>query len=98
MMDQKELQDLSEKIVQAVFLENGDQIVKGLAQGLSWDDGWERTITQAAYNATVVATTRSVQIVLDLLLKTGLFTISEEVTRPHLTVLPGGRHQEGPDK
>lgn len=96
-MDQEQLSQLVEKIVQVAFAENEEFIAKGLANNLDWQDGWERTIGQAVTNTVAVSTKLSVQIVLDLLLKTGIFKISEEVLRPQLTVIRGGADPEPPE-
>ena len=93
-MDRNQLNELSEKIVLAVLSDSEEQIVSGLAKDLAFDDGWEKTVLRAASNAIKTSTVLSVQILLDILLGTGLFKISDEVTRPHLEVLLGGRFHE----
>lgn len=96
-MEQEQLNQLVEKIVLAALSENAELVTKGLAKNLDWEDGWERTISQAVTNAVTVSTRLSVQIVLGLFLKTGIFTISEETPRPQLTVIRGGADPESPD-
>lgn len=95
-MDQEQLTQLVEKVVLATMADNEEFIIKGLAKDLAWEDGWEHTVSRAAMNSVTVSTKLSVQIVLDLLLKTGIFKISEEITRPQLTVIRGGVDPESP--
>lgn len=97
MMEQEQLSQLVEKIVLAKFAENEEFVAKGLTKNLDWEDGWERTISQVATNAVTVSAKLSVQIVLDLLLSTGAFKISDEVLRPQLTVIRGGADSETPE-
>lgn len=96
-MDQEQLNQLVEKIVLAKFHENEELVAKGLAKDLDWENGWERTISQAVANAVIVSTRLSVQTILDLLLGTGAFKVSEEILRPQLTVIRGGADPEAPE-
>jgi len=93
-MDQEQLSQLAEKIVLSTIADNEEFVTLGLSKSLDWDDGWEHTISRAVMNAVTVSTKLSIQIMLDLLLKTGLFKISEEALRPQLTVIHGGGNPE----
>lgn len=95
-VDQEQLSQLVEKIVLATLADNEELVVKGLAQKLNWTDHIEHTICQAAFNSVKISTNLSVQIILELLLATGAFKISEEFLRPQLTVIKGGADPEFP--
>lgn len=96
-MNKDQLSAIVEKIVESEFAKNGEMISKNLASNLDWSDGWERTIGQAAVNAVKASTALSVQIILDLLIQTGLFQVSESYAKPNLTVIQGGTQQQSPD-
>lgn len=97
-MDKEQLSQLVEKIVWASFSENSELVATGLAKDLDWEDGWERTISKVATNAVTVSARLSVQIILDILIQTGLFKISEEALQPKLTLIRGGADSEPHDQ
>ncbi len=95
-MNQEQLSDIVEKIVMQELIKNQELITSGLARNLDWDDGWERTISQAVMNAVTVSTRISVQIILGIIASSGIFKISvQEETHPKLTVLQGGAPNPG---
>lgn len=89
-LDQEKLSQMVEQVVFAALRENQEFLTNGLARNLDFGAKWENTLSQAVMNAVTVSTRLSVQIVMSLLIETGLFTVSEKSDYPKLTVIRGG--------
>lgn len=98
-MDHEKISQVVENAVLSAFQENQDYVTKGLAEGLDWADGWEKTLSRAVFNAVHVSTRPSVQMALTILYETGVLEPPESIsTCPKLTVIRGGADSQEPEK
>jgi len=98
-MDHEKISQVVEDAVLSAFKENQEYVTRGLAEGLDWEDGWEKTLSLALFNAVHVSTRLSVQMTLTILYETGVLEPSENMeTLPKLTVIRGGADPVKPEK
>lgn len=94
-MDHEKISQMVEDAVLSAFRDNQEYVTRGLAEGLDWEDGWQKTISQAVFNAVHVSTRLSVQMTLTILYETGVLVPPENIsTHPKLTVIRGGADSE----
>ncbi len=98
-MDHEKISQVVEDAVLSAFKENQEYVTQGLADGLNWEAGWEKTLSRALFNAVHVSTRLSVQMTLTILYETGVLSPPENIsTNPKLTVIRGGADLEEPEK
>jgi len=78
-MDHEKISQVVENAVLSAFQENQDYVTKGLAEGLDWADGWEKTLSRAVFNAVHVSTRLSVQMALTILYETGVLEYKHNI-------------------
>lgn len=97
-MDHEKISQIVEDAVLSAFKENQEYITRTLAEGLDWEDGWEKTLSRAVFNAIHVSTRLSVQMTLSILYETGVLAPPESISAyPKLTIIRGGSDPEGPE-
>lgn len=97
-MDHEKISQIVEDAVLSAFRENQEYISKTLAEGLDWENGWEKTLSLAVFNAVHVSTRLSVQMALSILYETGVLAPPESIsTHPKLTIIRGGSDSEAPE-
>lgn len=93
-MDYERISQLMEEITTSALKQSQDYVTQGLASGLDWDDGWEKPLSLAVFNAVKVSVRLSIQLVFTMLIQENILELKQDDQHPQLTVIRGGANLE----
>lgn len=102
-MNQEKLSEIVARNVCRALEQNKNFVTSSIADGVNWDDGWEKAASQMVINSVNVSMRLSVQMVMTILYDTGVLKAPETPEEfPQLHIIRGGfgfgEDVQGPQK
>gem|GEM_PF-6319663 len=88
-MNKSELTEFVHETVLNALNQNQESTTKAIAEGLEWEDGWEKTTSRMVVNSLRFSVELSVQTVMALLAECDIINIDKTTQPPKLKVIRG---------